>query len=228
MQNQVNVFEEYYSKTPFKKILWNQLSEREIFDVLDKLKVPKNFRIVSIGCGTGQKEIYAGENDYKNLTGVDISKSAIKTALSLSKKARVNAKFYVGDITSMKDSLIFKDIKGPDLLLDWMSFHTITKKCRRRYVKTVNAINPRWFIIRTFSKKDSDYKKTKKDKLPNIGAGEIYRHFFSFEDLAKLFNSFYPILQFDTKEYFDPKKFIDKKIAAKITVLYLNKNKLFS
>lgn len=228
MQKHTNVFEEYYSKTPFKKILWNQLSEREIFDVLDSLGVPRNFRIVSLGCGTGQKEIYARENGYKNLTGVDISESAIKTARSLSEKARVNTKFYVGDIIFLPKSTIFKELREPDLLLDWMSFHTITKEYRKKYLETINAINPRWFLIRTFSKKDSDYEKTKKDKLPNIEAGEIYRHFFSFEDLAKLFNSFYSILQFDTKEYFDPKKFIDRKIAAKITVLYLNKDKLFS
>ena len=228
MQNLTNIFEEYYSKTPFKKILWNQLSEREIFDVLDNLGVPRNFKIVSLGCGTGQKEIYAGKNGYKNLTGVDISKSAIKTALSLSKKARVNAKFYVGDIISMLNSIAFRDIREPDLLLDWMSFHTIAKKYRKKYIETVNAINPRWFLIRTFSKKDSDYTKTKKDKLPNIRAEKIYRHFFNFEDLGKLFSNFYPVLQFDTQEYLNPKKFIDNKVAAKITVLFLNKKRVFS
>lgn len=227
MQNYINVFEEYYSKTPFKKILWNQLSDREIFDFLGNLNVPKSFKIVSLGCGTGQKEIYAGKNGYKNLTGIDISISAIQTARSLSEKAKINAKFYAGDITSITDSIVLKDIKEPDLLLDWMSFHTIAKKYRKKYIETVNAIDPRWFLIRTFSKKDSDYTKTKKDKLPNIGAEKIYRHFFNFEDLSKLFGNFYPVLRFDTGEYVNPKKFIDNKAAAKITILFLNKKRVF-
>src|SRR3989344_5130553 len=107
MQNYTNVFEEYYSKTPFKKILWNQLSDREIFEVLDNLKVPKIFKIVSLGCGTGQKKIYAGINGYKNLTGIDISASAIQTAHSLSEQAKVNTKFYSGDITSIVGSIVF-------------------------------------------------------------------------------------------------------------------------
>ena len=227
MQNQTNVFETYYSKTPFGKILWNQLDDREIFDVLDNLKVPKSFRIVSLGCGTGQKEIYAAKNGYKNIVGVDISQTAIETARSLSKKAGVETKFYAQDIISLSKLDIFKKLRVPDLLVDWMSFHTITKKYRRRYIEIIDAINPRWFLIRTFSKKDSDYEKTKKEKLPNLGAEEIYRHFFNLEGLKKLFSNFYPVLQFDTKEYFDPKKFIDKKIAAKITILFLNKKRIF-
>lgn len=228
MQNHINVFEEYYSKTPFKKILWNQLSEKEIYEALCKLGVPYEFSIVSLGCGTGQKEVYAAKNGYKDIVGIDISKSAIEQAKLLAKNMNAYTKFHEENILNLTKSSFLKDFCKPDLILDWMSFHSVDKKYRAKYLKAVDILNPRWFLIRTFSKKDSDYEKTKKDKLPNIGAGEIHRHFFSFEDLAKLFNSFYPILQFDTKEYFDPKKFIDRKIAAKITILFLNKKRVFS
>ena len=226
-QNSFEIFEEYYSKTPFRKVLWNQLEEKEIYKTLKKLGVPENFKIVSLGCGTGQKEIYAANKGYKNIVGVDISRAAIEKAKLLAQEVGTTIKFHAENILTLGQSEILKNIQEPDLVLDWMSFHSVEEKYRRQYVETIEAINPKWILVRTFSKKDSDYLRTKKSKLP-LGIEGMYKRFFDISDLKKLFSKFIPIINFDTKEIIDPKRFIDNKAAAKITVLFLGKKRIFS
>ncbi|MGD8404503.1 MAG: class I SAM-dependent methyltransferase [Anaerolineales bacterium] len=88
---------------------------------------------IDIGCGTGTNVITLVQAGWK-VTGVDFVPRAIKTAKRKVKKAGVDAKLYVRDVTELEG------ITGPfDLVLDIGCFHSLGDK-KAGYLSELNRI----------------------------------------------------------------------------------------
>ena len=79
-----------YGKTPFNEIPWNFESPPDaLVDLIDSAKV-KPCKTIDLGCGTGNYAIYLASQGF-DVTGIDISPSAIKIAKETQKRKESNA-----------------------------------------------------------------------------------------------------------------------------------------
>jgi ribosomal protein L11 methylase PrmA len=79
-----------YSKIPLEKIPWNfQTPPATLVDLVNSRKV-KPCKTVDMGCGTGNYAIYLGSLGF-DVTGFDVSKSAVKIAIKNAKKKNIKA-----------------------------------------------------------------------------------------------------------------------------------------
>lgn len=68
--------------------------------------------ILDLGCGTGSLLIKL-KNDFKNLSGMDISQNMIKIAIEKSKEEEANVNFFVDD------TIIFETKKKVDVIVSF-------------------------------------------------------------------------------------------------------------
>lgn len=156
-------FETYYRTTPTNEVLWNKLPEDELFLALQNYGINGETAIVSSGCGTGQKEIYAAERGFSRIHAFDISPTAIAQAQRLAARKSVKVDLFCEDVFRAHQSPIFTYRIGTiGLWVDWMSFHNMTPDEHVRYAKIIGLMQPWLLLIRSFSKTDAEYRAYKK------------------------------------------------------------------
>jgi ubiquinone/menaquinone biosynthesis C-methylase UbiE len=111
--------------------------ETDLKEILNlELLPPLPAKAIDLGCGEGQYTILFAKMGYE-MTGIDISQSAIKRARMLSKEAGVKINFQTGDITDLSR---FKN-SSFDLALQLHSFHVlINPKDRQAHLSEVFRI----------------------------------------------------------------------------------------
>ncbi len=91
-------------------------------------------RALDLGCGTGTNVITLAGRGW-DVTGVDFVPRAIHLAKRKAKRAKVNVKLMVGDVTRLSG------VDGPfDLILDMGCFHGLARDGRSGYLKSVSRL----------------------------------------------------------------------------------------
>lgn len=205
-----STWEDYYQKTPLNKIPW-QKTQADYFAKLIESDRIKPCSALDLGCGTGIKSIYLAKRGFK-VTGIDISKTAIKYAKENAKKAKAKVNFITADATDLS----FLGNKKFEFVLDWANIHGIPKSKRKKYVDGIIKHTERGgkLILRCFSKRGV------KKEFTHRSMGTIY--FFSRNDIENLFGKGFKILEtnkskpFIRKEKEPPAKWLDEYLMKKL------------
>lgn len=181
--NPRSMWERYYAGTSLGKIPW-QKTQADYFTNVIKAGKVKPGSALDLGCGTGAKSIYLAKKGFK-VTGIDISKTAIKLAKKNAQKAKAQVNFIVADVTGLS----FLKNKKFDFVLDWANLHGIPKTKQKRYVTKIAKHTKKGgrLLLRCFSKRGI------KREFAVRSMGLIY--LFSKRDIEKLFTQYFKILE---------------------------------
>lgn len=180
---QESPWEQFYTKTPLDKIPWQNVQADYLAEVIEAGKVKPGLAL-DLGCGTGMKSIFLAEKGF-DVTGVDISKTAIGHAEENASNAKVKVEFITADATDLS----FLGDKKFDFILDWANLHGIPQEEREKYINEIvkHAEENSKLLLRCFSKKDTEDESVKRPM------GIIY--LFSKKDIEKLFGKYFKILE---------------------------------
>ena len=179
--------ERIYRKTPLNEIPWNiETPPNVLVELVDSGKV-KPCKTIDLGCGTGNYSIYLASVGF-DVTGIDISPTAIKIANENAKKKGIKCNFLVADVLGNLNEVKEKF----DFAYDWELLHHIFPEQRRIYVENVYKIlNPGGkYLSVCFSEKDPEFGgsiKYRKTRLSTI------LYFSSEDELIDLFERYFNI-----------------------------------
>jgi SAM-dependent methyltransferase len=183
-----------YKNIPLEEIPWNiEAPPDALVELVDSGKV-KPCKTIDMGCGAGNYAAYLASKGF-DVTGIDISPSAIKIAKENAKKKGVKGNFLVADVLGDLDEVR----ETFDFAYDWELLHHIFPDKRRKYVQNVHKIlNPSGkYLSVCFSEKDPElggsgkYRKTRLDTL---------LYFSSEDELRDLFEPYFNIKELKTIE----------------------------
>ncbi len=197
--------EEIYRNMPLDEIPWNIESPPEALVTLVESDQVKPCRTLDLGCGAGNYAIFLAERGF-DVTGIDISPTAIKIARENATKRESHCDFIVGDILNSLDKV--EDTF--DFAYDWEVLHHIFPENRKRYVENVhNLLNPDGkYLSVCFSEKDPCFGGSGKYRKTPI---ETTLYFSSEKELMELFSDYFNIIDLKTVE-------ISGKFAAHIAI----------
>jgi SAM-dependent methyltransferase len=187
--------DDIYRNVPLKEIPWNiETPPDALVRLVESGKVPP-CEVIDLGCGAGNYAIYLAHKGF-NVTGVDISPTAIKFAKENAKKKKVKCNFLVADVV---DDLMNVVKKTFDFAYDWEVLHHIFPEKRKKFVQNVyGVLNPggKYFSV-CFNEKDMQFGGS--GKFRNTPLGTVL-YFSSKEELNDLFSSYFDIIEFRTIE----------------------------
>lgn len=187
MSSAADQFEQYYRQTHPANIPWENIPFGFIKScVADGSITPGT--VLDVGCGTGNQALWLAGQGFE-VTGVDISQTAIDMAGHKMQKAGVTVRFLVGDALHL-DALNLPT--NFSLVLDWALLHTIPVEERKRYVEQIHHhLHPDGkVLLRVFSHRDPENKDEKHPSHLRDGS----RYFFSREDIERLYGPSFRIL----------------------------------
>ena len=123
--------EKIYSETPPEDIPWNiDAPPKALVDLVESGQV-QPCKTIDIGCGAGNYAVYLASVGF-DVTGVDISPSAIALAEANAKEEGVTCKFMAADVLGGLAEIAetFK------FAYDWSLLHHVFPEQRRQYVET--------------------------------------------------------------------------------------------
>jgi len=179
--------ERIYQKTPFNEIPWNFETPPDVLVGLVEGGKVKPCEALDLGCGTGNYSIYLATMGF-NVTGIDISPTAIKIAQENAKKRGVKCSFFVADVLGN-----LNEVKGKfDFVYDWELLHHILPEQRRIYIENVQRIlnSGGKYLSVCFSEKDSEFGCTGKYKETRLNT---VLYFSSEDELRDLFEPYFHI-----------------------------------
>ncbi len=136
---------------PLDKIPWEiKKPPLELVQLLNNKQANKS-RALDIGCGSGNYSIYLAQKGFK-VTGVDVSKAALKLAERSVKQHKVRIKFIYCDANNLSKSL-----KGKfDLIFDYSLLHHIKPSQVSKYASQFSQLLKRRgkLLLVCYSEKD--------------------------------------------------------------------------
>lgn len=191
--------DEIYRTIPFEEIPWNEdKPSQPLVDLVESGRV-RPCRTLDLGCGCGTNAIYLAGKGFE-VTGVDISSTAVEIARERAKKADIQCTFLAGDLRG--DT---KEISGPgkgiggerqgfDFAYDWEVLHHVFPDDREKYVKNVwSLLNPDAIYLSVcFSEDDAQFGGVGKYRRTQLGT---VLYFSAEEELRELFSSHFTILE---------------------------------
>lgn len=124
---------------------WNEW-RAEILDLMASGEFPKSGKVLELGCGAGDVSLLFAERGYQ-VSGIDISATAIEWAKEKAIRAGLRAEFEVGDVTNLGrwENGTF------DIVIDGHCLHCIIGKDRSEVLKeTYRVLKPgRIFYVST-------------------------------------------------------------------------------
>jgi SAM-dependent methyltransferase len=181
-----------YRKTPLEEIPWNIETPPDVLVELVKSGKVKPCKTIDLGCGTGNYVIYLASIGFE-VTGIDISPTAIKIAKENAKKKGVKCNFLatdvLGDLDEVKETF--------DFAYDWELLHHIFPEQREKYVENVYRIlNPKGkYLSVCFSEKDPHFGGSGKYRQTQLGT---ILYFSSEDELKDLFEPYFNIKELRT------------------------------
>jgi ubiquinone/menaquinone biosynthesis C-methylase UbiE len=109
--------------------------EREIAKLRMSGNMPAGGRLLELGCGAGNVAVWLAKQGY-DVTGVDISPTAIDWARRRAHDEDIRADFIVGDVLDLKQFAA----DGFDLALDDHCFHCIIGDDRKRFLSEAHRV----------------------------------------------------------------------------------------
>lgn len=176
-----------YRDVPLENIPWNIEKPPEALTELVESRKVEPCKTVDLGCGAGNYAIYLASKGFE-VTGIDISPTAIGIAKENARKKGVKCKFIVadvlGDLHEIKETF--------DLAYDWELLHHIFPDEREKYVENVRRLlNPSGrYLSVCFNEKDPGFGGTGKYRKTRLGT---VLYFSSLEELKGLFEPYFKI-----------------------------------
>jgi len=194
VSNEAVEMDRIYRNTPLEEIPWNiETPPNALVELVKNGKV-KPCKTIDLGCGTGNYAIHLATIGF-DVTGIDISPTAIKIAKENAKKKRVKCNFLVTDVLGNLD-----EVKETfDFAYDWELLHHIFPEQRKKYVENVYRIlNPRGkYLSVCFSEKDHEFGGLGKYRETRLGT---ILYFSSENELRDLFEPYFNIKELKTIE----------------------------
>ncbi len=183
-----------YRNMPLEEIPWNiETPPDALVELVESGKV-KPCKTIDFGCGAGNYAIYLASVGF-DVTGIDISPSAIKTAKENAQKKRVKCNFIVADVLGDLD-----EVKQTfDFAYDWELLHHTYPEKRKKYVENVYRIlNPGGnYLSVCFSEKDPQFGGSGKYRETPLGT---ILYFSSEDESRDLFEPYFNIKELKTIE----------------------------
>jgi SAM-dependent methyltransferase len=179
--------ERIYRKTPLNGVPWNIETPPDMLAQLVESGKVKPCKTIDLGCGTGNYSIYLASVGF-DVTGIDISPTAIKIAQENAKKKRVKCNFFVANVLGNLSELTERF----DFAYDWELLHHIFPDKRRIYIKNVHRIlNPEGkYLSVCFSEKDAEFGGSGKYRKTRL---DTVLYFSSEDELRTLFEPYFNI-----------------------------------
>ncbi|MFO7903447.1 MAG: class I SAM-dependent methyltransferase [Pirellulaceae bacterium] len=183
----------YRSMSP-ADIPWNiQAPPQPLVELVESGQVAP-CKTLDVGCGAGNHAVYLASKGF-DVTGVDVSPSAIKLARQNARKNSVTCNFLVADLLEGME-----DFVGTfEFVHEWSVLHHIYPEQRERHVETVHQIlvpGGKYFSV-CFSDRDPAFDGTRKIRRTSIGTVLC---FSSENDLKKLFQPHFRVLRMKTEK----------------------------
>lgn len=181
--------EDIYRKITLEKIPWNIETPPDILVQMVENKQVVPYRAIKLGCGAGNYSVWLAQQGFE-VTGIDISPTAIGFARNNAMDKSVECTFIVADVLGD-----LKDVEGPfDFALDWELLHHIYPDDRPRYIASVSRLlrpGGRYLSL-CFHDNDPQFSGTGKYRTTQIGT---VLYFSSEEELRDLFSPYFTILE---------------------------------
>jgi len=191
MGNDKDIFEKIYEEGA----VWTESEPpKELVDLVESGKI-KPCKVLDVGCGEGFYAIYLASKGF-DVTGIDISENAIRTAKENALKQGVNIRFISMDVADL-----YKINNKFDFIFEWAILHHIMPELRQRYVENINRILNREgkYLSICFNNQNPDFG-AKGQKLRIVPEGSkmpagIKLYYSSLEEMKQLFEPHYHIIE---------------------------------
>jgi SAM-dependent methyltransferase len=187
--------EEIYRNLPLIDIPWNQEIPPELLIQLIESGQVTPCHAIDLGCGAGNYAIYLAGKGFQ-MTGVDISPTAIKLARKNAQRKNVQCDFLVCNVAGN----LLKKVKNRfGFAFEWEVLHHIYPEYREKYARNVHAVlepGGLYFSV-CFHEDDPNFGGKGKFRRTPIGT-ELY--FSSERELRDLFSLFFDIQELTIKE----------------------------
>lgn len=183
-----------YKKMPLEEIPWNiETPPEALVNLVESGKV-KPCKTLDLGCGAGNYAIYLAGRGF-DVSGMDISPTAIEYARENARKKGAKCRFLVCDVLGDMDEVR----ETFDFAYDWELLHHIFPEKRKKYVENVQKIlNPGGkYLSVCFSGKDPGFDGSGKYRKTRIGT---VLYFSDEEELRILFEPYFNIIELKTIE----------------------------
>jgi 2-polyprenyl-3-methyl-5-hydroxy-6-metoxy-1,4-benzoquinol methylase len=140
MYSNYSEWDKYYRKYPIAELGWELGKPRPILvEHIENGLVPKG-KALDICCGAGTNTVYLAQNGFE-VTGIDIS----STAIGLAKKKATQAKVDISFVAESFVDLSFKD-EAFDFVFDLGCFHHVEYKDRTKFIEGVFRVLSEWSV----------------------------------------------------------------------------------
>ncbi len=184
--------EEIYRRLRPEEIPWNiEEPPKALVELVETGRV-RPCKAVDLGCGTGNYAVYLAGRGF-DVTGVDISPTAIRIAKQSAKNKGVKCDFVVADLLGD-----LKEVTETfDFAYDWELLHHIYPEQRTKYVENVcGKLNPKGrYLSVCFSEKDPQFGGSGKYRETSLGT---VLYFSSEAELRDLFEPHFHIEELRT------------------------------
>ena len=189
-----NEWDEIYRKYPLEELGWELGKPRPILVEFVEKGFVKKGKALDLCCGAGTNTVYLAEKGFE-VTGMDISPTAIEYAKKKAEKTKVKIDFRIEDFTKLP----FAD-EGFDFIFDMGCFHHVKIEDRPTFIKGIHRVLKKGgsYMLTCFSYKNGKaWNHFTKQQLVGLFSGlfEVgeFRHYPSVEgDSATRY--FYTIL----------------------------------
>lgn len=184
--------DDIYKRIPLEEIPWNvEAPPTALVELVETGKV-QPCKTVDLGCGTGNYAIYFASNGF-DVTGVDLSPTAIKIAKENAMKKGAKCDFIVADVLSD-----LKRLRSTfDFAYDWDLLHHIFPEQRKEYAENVHSIlnDKALYLSVCFSEKDAHFGGSGKYRETPL---DTLLYFSSEEEIKDLFEPYFHINELKT------------------------------
>jgi len=184
--------EHIYRNIPLENIPWNMPEPPALLVEAVASGRIKPCRVVDLGCGAGNYSVWLAQHGF-DVTGIEISQSAIALAGKLAASKGVSCRFVaadlLGDLREFHSSF--------DLAFDWEVLHHIQPEDRPGYLQNVrNLLRPDgMYISLCFSDKDIEFSGGQKIFKTPLGT---ILYFSTEEELEELYKPLFHIIELKT------------------------------
>lgn len=203
------IWEKVYRNRPWWEMPWQKHPNLYLENLVKSGKINKG-RALDIGCGTGERSAFLAKNGF-DVTGIDISPTAIKEAISKAETEEVNIRFVVGDVLklpSFRNKFKF--------ILDLGLLNELDEKYRDTYVTNLCSITEpgAQFFLRVYSRRDP----SNKSGFFHSGVTDQIVYCYNKRDLDKMFNTKFKIIKYKENDYiFNNKKtYLDEFLLERL------------
>ncbi len=184
--------DEIYKKMDRIDIPWNIEEPPQALVELVETGVIRPCKAIDFGCGTGNYAIYLASKGF-DVTGVDISPTAIRIAGENADQKGIHCRFVIGDVLGQ-----LQEIRETfEFAFDWELLHHIFPEDRTKYVGNVyKKLSPRGsYLSVCFSEKDQQFGGSGKYRETRLGT---LLYFSSEAELQELFSPYFIIQELRT------------------------------